>query len=264
MESISIIMAVYNAEKYLTESIRSVLAQSYEDYEFIIVDDGSTDNSLSIIKRFAENNTKINYYKIPHSGLAKALNIGCEKSKNTYIARIDADDIWMPEKLEIQVDFLRRHPEIALLGSSVTCINQNGHIIYCKGFNNGNELRHEEILNKLLRYNVFCHSSVIFKRETFEKVGKYDESFFSSMDYDLWIKIAKQHQTFILSNKLTQYRISDDMMSRQYKKIQLQESVKIHKKAFKLFIDKIRTYQLILFVYDLLRLKFRIISFSQE
>lgn len=264
MESVSIIMAVYNAEKYLTESIRSVLVQSYEDYEFIIVDDGSTDDSLSIIKKFAKENIKIKYFTIPHSGLAKALNFGCGKSINTYIARIDADDVWMPNKLETQIDFLRQHPEISLLGSSATCINQNGHSIYCKGFNHGKEMRHEEIVNKLLRYNVFCHSSVIFKRDVFEKAGKYDESFFSSMDYDLWIRIAKQHQTFILSNKLIQYRFSDDMMSKHYKKLQIKESVKIHHKAFSLFYDKIRPYQKILFLYDLLRLKFRSISFLQK
>ena len=197
MPAISVILAVYNGSPYLKEAIFSVLNQTFNDFEFIIVDDGSTHDSAGTIISISNDDERIRYFHKDHSGLAASLNHGLNNAKGELIARIDADDIWLPNKLEHQLNYLRRHKEIKLLGCSVRFINHAGCPLKKKGFNRGSYINSSEILHKIVRNNLFCHSSVIFYRKIFESVSQYDESFVSSLDYDLWIRVLKSFLLYI-------------------------------------------------------------------
>jgi len=261
---ISVVMTVHNGQKYLEDSILSVLRQTYKLFELIIINDGSTDKSGSIITELSKNNPQIIYRNIPHSGQAKALNTAIEISQYPNIARIDADDIWINHKLEVQINFLRAHPEIKLLGSSVDFIDHAGNKIKHNGFNRKKEMSHNEIIDNLLRYNVFCHSSVIFSKDIFLRVGKYNESYQTSMDYDLWFRITEKYRSHILPDVLTYYRLSEEMISVKKRKTLLKESLRIHIKYYSYYQDKITFPRKIRFFYDILRLYLRKISLFQK
>lgn len=132
---ISILMPVYNAEDFLVEAIESIKKQTYKKWELIAVDDGSTDNSLNILKKFTKRDKRIKIFCFKKKqGLAKALNYGLSKAKGFYLARMDADDISLPQRLKIQLKYLKKHPKVIAVGSQVRLINENGDFIGYKKF----------------------------------------------------------------------------------------------------------------------------------
>jgi len=183
---ISVIMSVFNGEKYLREAIDSILSQSYTDFEFIIVNDGSTDNSPSIIKSYSDKRIRLidNEQNI---GLTKSLNRAIKQGRGEYIARQDVDDISLPQRLEEQVKYLEQHPEIVALGTSRYVIDEDGKI-----------MRKEAALLKpghnLFQANAFTHGSVMFRKAVIDELGGYNEVFRYSQDYELWLRVAQHHQ----------------------------------------------------------------------
>jgi glycosyltransferase involved in cell wall biosynthesis len=122
--AISVLMPVYNTERYVAEAVESILAQTFRNFEFLIIDDGSTDRSLSILKRYAERDPRIYLVSRPNTGYVIALNEMLAMARGEFIARIDADDIALPERFEVQVAYLREHPEVVCLGSKVQFIDE--------------------------------------------------------------------------------------------------------------------------------------------
>jgi len=234
MPEISVLLSVHNGEHFLAEAIESVLNQTYSDFEFIIINDGSEDGTSLIIEHFRERDKRIYYYEKGHTGLANSLNAGLARSKSSLIARIDADDIWKPTKLETQLSFLKDHREIVLLGSSVEFIDETGTRLNRKGFNNNIHFDSGNIKKALYRKNLFCHSSVIFNKGIVEDIGGYNEGFKSSTDYDLWVNIVSQHNAGIISEQLVQYRIWKGMISLRNPELQIRESISIRNKAFEI------------------------------
>jgi glycosyltransferase involved in cell wall biosynthesis len=205
---VTVLMSVYNGEKYLREAVDSILNQTFKDFEFIIINDGSTDKTLKILNSYNDPRIKIISNK-KNIGLTRSLNKGLSIAKGEYIARQDANDISMPERLEKQVDFLERNKAVGLIGTYSCIINEKGRILYKRKSPLGNE----DISKKLIRGNVFAHGSVMFRKFLLEKVGAYREEFKTSQDYDLWLRFIEITKAFRTSEFLYKWRLLPDSIS---------------------------------------------------
>ncbi len=196
-------MSVYNAELYLADAIKSILEQTYRDFEFIIIDDGSTDRSIEIVKSFYD--TRIVFLQQPNKGLAYSLNRGIRESRGKYIARMDADDISAPTRLEKQVDFLNQNPKYILVGCNGIQIDEQG--CYLSKLYRSNS--REQIIKELsLGISPFIHGSVIFKKEFALVSGLYDEKKVTFEDWDLWMKMFSRGDMTNLEESLYSYRLT--------------------------------------------------------
>jgi glycosyltransferase involved in cell wall biosynthesis len=199
---ISVIMSVYNGEKYLKEAIESILSQTFTDFEFIIVDDGSTDSSLAIIKSYNDERIKI-INNEGNIGLTKSLNKALNEARGEYIARQDADDISLPNRFEEQLKFLEKHSEVVLLGTFAYSIDKKGKIV-------GKRIvLAKPRLKDILKENPFNHGSVMFKKEIVNQLGNYNELIRYSQDYEFWIRIAKHYDVRNLTQLLYKLRSHD-------------------------------------------------------
>jgi glycosyltransferase involved in cell wall biosynthesis len=180
---ISVVMPVLNGEKYLRSAMESILNQSISDFEFIIINDGSTDETETIIKSF---NDQIFVYKKHDSnlGLAKSFNIGIREARGKFIARMDADDVSMPNRLKQQLDFLEHHQDTGLVGSSVILVDENNRPLK----KHSRPASHLEIKWSSLFSNPLIHSTVMAWSEIL-KNNLYDENFTNSEDYELWSRL---------------------------------------------------------------------------
>ncbi len=196
---ISVIMPVFNGEKYLREAIESILNQSFTDFEFIIVNDGSTDDTLEIIKNYKDIRMKIiNNEK--NIGLTKSLNNSIIIATGQYIARQDADDISLPNRFEEQVQYLDENPEVMLLGTSVYLIDEFGKI------EERRMILTKPNLKSFLQGNQFNHGTTMFRRKTIDTLGGYNELFKYCQDYELWIRITKNYEVRNLRQTLYMLR----------------------------------------------------------
>lgn len=186
---VSIVLATYNGENFLSETLRSVLNQSYRNFEFIIVDDGSNDSSKKIIRFYEKNDKRIRFFSLKHKGPTFALNFGASKVSSKWIARIDQDDVWEKNKLRKQIQFLEENKKIILLGTGCREIDIYNNVIgyYCYPTS-----------DFLLKFNLkrykrfFPHSSAIYRTSVFRKIGGYNNLFFMADDWNLWTEFAKR------------------------------------------------------------------------
>lgn len=204
---ISVVMSVYNGSQYLREAVDSILNQTRTDFEFIIIDDGSTDGTAAILDAYTD--PRIRVIRHQNQGLTKSLNLGIREAQGTYIARQDADDRSFPERLATQAEFLDSHPEIALVGSAVKVISSDGAELAT--------FRHPtdsaEIVTTLRTYNCFWHGSIMFRRDCFVELGGYDERFVTAQDYDMWLRFSERHQLANLQESLYAYRFTADSVT---------------------------------------------------
>jgi glycosyltransferase involved in cell wall biosynthesis len=205
---ISIIMPVYNAEIYLRTAIDSVLNQTYSNFEFIILNDASTDNSADVIKSYTD--ARIKYFEYSENeGYVVRLNQGIDYSKGEFVARMDSDDICSPNRLLKQVSFLSQRSEVVLCGTYFKLISSTGKEIGSgKRYSSCNLIKF-----KLLFSNPICHPSVMFRRNVLEEVGLYDPLKKPAEDYDLWTRIIKHHQIENLPEYLFYYRVHTSSVS---------------------------------------------------
>jgi len=206
---VTVLMSVYNGEGYLREAIDSVLSQTYSDFEFLIIDDGSTDGSVDIIRSYLDPRIRL-IENEKNIGLTRSLNKGLKLSRGEYIARMDGDDIALPERLEKQVHFLNEHVNVGLVGGSDITINGVGDEIgFRKKLTNNGALKQ----GLLAGDNQFCHPSSMFRKECIEKVGPYREEFKMAQDYDLWLRIAEEFELANIEEALCKHRIIPDSIS---------------------------------------------------
>ena len=195
---VSITLSTRNNADFLPATIESVLHQTYTNWELIIVDDGSTDNTEDYLEKISSEDSRISYTKNETSlGISKSRNIACAKAKGEFIAVIDSDDVWTsPEKLAKQVAYLLEHPECEVVGTFANLIDEDGDsahtrvamIIPTKTLSF--ETEDLAIKNNILLRQQFIHSTVVFRTESFKKVGGYDESLTVTGDYDLILKLG--------------------------------------------------------------------------
>lgn len=211
--TISVIMAAYNAEKYISESIKSVLNQTFNNFELIIINDASTDNTFSIIEYFQKKDSRIKVINNEKNKFViKSRNMGLKKATGKYITIIDSDDLLMPEKFEKQFNFLEKNIEVFLVGTSVTLIDENNN--YIKEHIASTD--YSQIKTEMLRHNTFYHSSIMFRN--FHIL--FREKMFFSEDYDLLLNIMSQNKIITnLSEKFVQYRVIQTSLSRKNNKL---------------------------------------------
>ena len=216
---ISVLMSVLNGEHYLEETIKSVLEQSLEDFDFIIIDNCSNDRTSSIIKGF--NDARICSYKLKEQvNLSRSLNFGLSKCNTNLVARIDADDLMQRERLEKQVAFMEKNSEVALLGTAIERIYEDGsHRDFIEY-----PCIHEEIVSSIARQNPFAHPSVIYRKNAIKSLGNYSEQYHFAQDFKLWIEVMKRFKVANLEEPLTKYRTHS-----------LQNSFKTSKETVKIY-----------------------------
>ncbi len=204
---ISVIMSVYNSEKFLSEAIESILNQTFKDFEFIIINDSSTDNSLEIIKKYQNKDERIVLIENKKNiGLTKSLNIGLKKAKGKYIARMDADDISLPERFQIQYDFLEKNKDIFLVGTGAYNIDTNGKLSTLLR----NVSQPSQISKILPQQNCIYHPTIMFRNEK----HLYREKFFYTQDYDFYLLLLSEgKQLANIGEPLIKYRINEDAIS---------------------------------------------------
>lgn len=214
---VSVVMSAYNAEKFIGDSIRSILDQTYDNWEFIIINDYSSDNTLQIIERFSDNDSRIKLIQNKENlGLTTSLNICLKHAEGEFIARLDADDISEPLRLEKQVNFLNHHPDIALVGLGGYLINNSGHKV-----SRINVISREFVIRRLMmRLNLFIHSSIMVRRRIIEDVGWYRKKFWYAQDYDLILRVSDKYMLSNIPDHLVGWRISSTSETMQHHTLQ--------------------------------------------
>lgn len=186
---ISVLMPVYNAEKFLNEAIDSILNQTFKDFEFLIINDGSTDRSKEIILSYKD--PRIRYFENKKNlGLSATLNKGLDLAKADYVARMDADDVSLPDRLKTQLEIVKKDNNVGLVASWIVLIDENNNN---KGGWHTDRKNNspEEIFYTIFFENCLAHSSVMFKKDIVLIIGRYNESFEKAQDYELWSRLAK-------------------------------------------------------------------------
>ena len=214
---VSVVMSAYNAENFIAGSIRSILDQTYDNWEFIIINDCSSDNTAQIVEQFPDNDPRITLiHNTENLGLTKSLNIGIKHAKGEFIARLDADDTSEPSRLEKQVNFLNVHPHIALVGSGAHLIDASGH-----KFGRMNVISRDSIIRRLMTHvNLFIHSSILIRREAIEDVGCYREKFRYTQDYDLILRLSDKYILSNIPECLIRWRASKTSETMQHHSVQ--------------------------------------------
>ena len=198
---ISIIMPVYNGTKYLPKAISSVLGQTYKNFEFIIVDDGSEENIEEIVNGFSDD--RIKFFKREHAGISTQLNFGLEMAKGEFIARMDSDDSCLPERLDKQISFLFDHPEISVVGSNIIYIDENDEIIQNREYPEHNAA----IAEAMPILASVCHPAIMLRADVFKSVGKYAEDAPPVEDLEIFLRmIEKGIQFYNIQECLLYYR----------------------------------------------------------
>lgn len=205
MAAISVLMAVYNCDKYLREAIDSILNQTWNDFEFIIVNDGSTDNSLKILQEYDDARIKLITYD-ENRGVAHARNVGLEYCISEYVALMDADDIALQDRLEIQINFLKEHEDIDGVYAKLRYMQIDGTPIdreWPKAYYNYNYVKAEMLLQ-----NTIANPTVMFRRQIVEQYQiKYDETWKISTDYKFWCDYLKHGRIVGIDKVLCYYRL---------------------------------------------------------
>ncbi len=204
---ISVIMPAYNAEKYIAESIESVLAQTYNDFELLVVIDRSNDDTEKIVEKYAVKDERVRLIQnTKEKSVAGAINTGLEKARGEYIARADADDINRPYRFEKQLQYLKTHPDVALLGGGYAPFNENGHRLDI--FHPTSSM---EITWKFITNSYFCHPTVIFQRKIVDVLGKYPNV--EAEDFAYFSEVVKKFNCANLPIILIDYRESSSNRS---------------------------------------------------
>ena len=206
---VSVIMPAYNAGRHIAESVESVLAQTFGDWELVVVDDGSADDTGEVVARFASKESRVRYVRRPNGGQAAARNTGLGEARGPFVAFLDADDLWLPEKLAAQIAVMER-TGVDLVYTDGYFFSEDGAASADERFNIlPGEARGVEMFRTLFTSNRIGTLSVLVKREALDAVGLFDESraYQNCEDYDLWLRLAKWGAGFYgMAEKLMRYR----------------------------------------------------------
>lgn len=223
---VTVLMPVYNGEQFLPETIESVQAQTFTDWEFLILDDGSTDRSAEIVRRYAEQDARIRFVQNEHNmGVARTLNRGLKLARGAYIARVDADDPLYRTRLAAQSTFLDAHPEVGVLGSGSVWERPDKTFIHFPGASSD-----EQIKADLPFENRLAHSTLMIRKAVLDRTGmEYDPSY-KLEDYELWTRLARHTQFAVLRQPLIKHREYDGSVCGQMGDAFYQNCCRISKK----------------------------------
>jgi glycosyltransferase involved in cell wall biosynthesis/septal ring factor EnvC (AmiA/AmiB activator) len=218
MPRVSVIMASYNHENYVAEAIQSILDQTYEDWELIVTDDGSSDGTVDVIKTFKDSRIKL-FCWLKNQGACAAANHCLKEAQGELIAILNSDDAFLPNKLEKQVTFLDKNPDVGAIFSYAQIIDEEGNEIasdspfYPGIFIQPNRNRFEWLKYFLLNDNCLCHPSALIRKACYDEIGWYDERYAQLPDLDLWIRLCIKHEIHITPENLVKFRINQNQAS---------------------------------------------------
>jgi glycosyltransferase involved in cell wall biosynthesis len=201
---ISVVLPVWNGERFLADAVESILSEGLDSLELIVVDDGSTDSSALIAAGFARRDPRVSVLTIEHAGIASALNAGIAAARGRYIARMDSDDISMPSRLQKQFAYLEANPECVAVGCAIEFIDESGASIGARVFPAEHEAIADAFLNSLSA--PLAHPTVMARREALLAVGGYRNDRVPSEDFDLWIRLSEYGRLANLPQALLRYR----------------------------------------------------------
>ena len=235
--AVSVAMSVYNGRRFLCEAIDSILGQTFRDFEFIIVDDGSTDGSRRVLLDYAERDDRVVLlHNEENMGLPKSLNRALHRARGEFIARFDCDDISLPARFEREVQFLKSNPDVAVVGTWMHIVDENGNLIETR-----RGLLHSYahfLYSMLQRRNWLYHPSVMLRKSVIAQVGGYDETLITTQDLDLWMRFAQAgYNAKIIPEPLLLYRVHDKQVSRARRQIQISNAPRIHDRMLAAFLD---------------------------
>ena len=209
--AVSVVIPSYNSAHHITETLESVFNQTYQPREIIVVDDGSTDDTRSVLEKYRD---RIIYVYQKNAGEPAARNTGIRRASGDFIAFLDADDLWLPNKLELQMDYFEKRPEVALVYTDMKQFDENG-------------ITHESIKEwlkmsppsgyifpQLFAETLFGSGTVVFRKSSVEKVGFFDETFFVGSDYEMWLRMARHFKFGYVDEPLMMYRHHASMATR--------------------------------------------------
>ena len=225
--TVTVLMTMFDAAPHLRASVESILAQTFGDFEFVIVDDGSRDDSAAIVESYRDARIRL-VRNDRNKGQTPCLNQGLALARGAWVARQDADDISLPRRLERQMERLRRDEKLALLGCQAWLVNDGGK--FCGLLDVA--LGPESIDWAGLWENPFIHTAAIFRREAVALLGGYDESFRICQDYDLWMRVAAEHPAANLSERLVVYRHAAQSLQHSGRETVREESRRVLARAF--------------------------------
>ena len=203
---VDIVMPVYNGAETISQTIDSVLNQTHQAFRLLIVDDGSTDNTEEVCKPYLVDE-RIQYIREGHKGISETLNRGVSLSQTAYVARQDADDVWMPWHLDLLLQELEKNPQLDLIGARV--VAEEDAITDKIKRNQSHHLSGEKLWLELAYQNVFNHSTVIFKRSAYDEAGGYDAKCDGFEDWHLWSRMVTKDNALVLNVTTTYYRLSE-------------------------------------------------------
>ncbi len=207
---ISVVMPAHNASKHIPIAIESILNQTFKDFEFLIVNDNSSDKTASIVKKYARKDSRIRLLNnSKRLDIAGSLNKGIENAKSNIIARMDADDISYPNRFELQYKLIQRSRKIAAVGSNIILIDSSENVIGLRNYPQSSE----KLKKCLFKYSPFAHPVVMFRKDIFEKVGKYNPKYSPTEDLDLWFRLGKENEFRSIPRPLLKYRLSEKSSS---------------------------------------------------
>ncbi|BAB07433.1 glycosyltransferase [Halalkalibacterium halodurans] len=218
---VTVLMSVYNDKNYLSESIESILNQTFENFEFLIINDASTDGSGELLEEYSKKDKRIRLiHNKNNRGLSYSLAEGVSLAKAPWIARMDADDVSFKDRLAVQMDHVKAHSELDILGSYVIDIDDKGNELEIRKV----PTTHKEIAN-LIWTCPFIHPTVLFKKDSIIKAGSYDRNLRRRQDYDLWFRCLEAKLKFENIDKpLLYYRSTDDYYKKNNFKVQVQQA----------------------------------------
>lgn len=208
---VSVIMPAFNREKYIAESIESVLEQTFKDFELIVIDDGSTDTTLTVAETFASDPRVQIVRNEKHLGIAGTRNRALELARGEYIAPLDSDDVWLDrEKLAKQIAYLDSHPECGLVGGAIRHIDTAGKTLKTVVF----EQTDADLRNNILQHNPFPQSTLMYRKKAILEAGAYSTEYQVCDDYNLWLAVGTKNSLANFPDVFTGYRIHDGNITR--------------------------------------------------
>ncbi|GAB4376937.1 MAG: hypothetical protein Kow00121_25050 [Elainellaceae cyanobacterium] len=219
--TVSVAMAVYNNAAFLPDAVESILSQSFADFEFLIIDDGSTDRSLLILQEYASKDSRIRLSSRENRGIPKTRNELLAQAQGEFIAVMDADDVAMPDRFLKQVDFLRQHPEVVCVGGSLDWIDKKGKLLgHCPMPESD-----VEIQNLLIGgISMLHHPTTMIRRSALLAVGGYNENMVASSDLDLWLRLGEVGKLANLPHPVLQYRLHSRSITQAKQQQQAQDA----------------------------------------
>ena len=206
---VSVLMSVYNGEAFVAEAVESILTQTFQDFEFLIVDDGSTDRSARILADYAGHDPRIRVLSQQNRGLIASLNRGLNEAQGVYIARMDADDVALPERLALQVTFLDANPSVAALGGAIELIDERGQSIRIVDY----PTLPDDVRTEMIKGCPLAHPAVTMRADLVRSLGGYRPAFRHAEDYDLWLRLDEKADIANLPEVVLRYRIHDRKVS---------------------------------------------------